>query len=520
MVASINCELPAPHIDGISWRPSSCSGLPAVIQVIEAITTYICDNIVPVPDAGNNNIRVVPGGTDSSLFNAEFYLGVPADTSIVLEGGNIWWSVDAGANWDILEISAFQVGNAGDFADPDNPTPAELRTLFPQSQPAENALVYSTHNKHLYTTQDSGVSWDDTHYVDALGDTMTGALNFIISEVDPVADTSAVNIDITNNGNLFGSFLHGIIINTNMNTAGDLGKTFGISIQNVVQSDATSDAGDAYGINIDSMRSGGTGTSTNMVAYHAETITNSSTGDITNAYGLKIANQNQAINNYAIHTGVGLNHFGDQVKIVGNQDITQFYIVGDNAQTNPIIEIDDSASNAMFYLLADGEINILPRNTAGNGGGSTLYIETPARTAMGASTEEHSIYFDVTPVKQWSAGAITNQREVMFERPTYAFTSASTITNAATVYIKNAPAAGTNATITNAYALWIDDGAVRIDGSLGLGGAQPTARSTGWAVTNPTTRKTYDTTTITLPQLAEVVGTMIDYFILRGDFGA
>ncbi len=40
-----------------------------------------------------------------------------------------------------------------------------------------------------------------------------------------------------------------------------------------------------------------------------------------------------------------------------------------------------------------------------------------------------------------------------------------TLTDAATVYIQGAPVGSTNTTATGGYALWVDDGAVRIDGS-------------------------------------------------------
>ena len=50
------------------------------------------------------------------------------------------------------------------------------------------------------------------------------------------------------------------------------------------------------------------------------------------------------------------------------------------------------------------------------------------------------------------------------QRPTLAATNATvTTTDAATLYIVNSPAEGTNETITNEYALWIDDGRVRLD---------------------------------------------------------
>ena len=57
-----------------------------------------------------------------------------------------------------------------------------------------------------------------------------------------------------------------------------------------------------------------------------------------------------------------------------------------------------------------------------------------------------------------------------FGVPTLAATNTSvTTTDAATVYIAGAPAAGTNQTLTNAYALWVDAGAVRFDGALTAG---------------------------------------------------
>ena len=66
-----------------------------------------------------------------------------------------------------------------------------------------------------------------------------------------------------------------------------------------------------------------------------------------------------------------------------------------------------------------------------------------------------------------SASAVINS----FGVPTLAATNASvTTTDAATVYIAGAPAAGTNQTLTNAYSLWVDAGAVRLDGSLTASG--------------------------------------------------
>ena len=48
--------------------------------------------------------------------------------------------------------------------------------------------------------------------------------------------------------------------------------------------------------------------------------------------------------------------------------------------------------------------------------------------------------------------------------------TAQTVTSAATAYIEGAPTAAGSLSITNAYALWVDDGLVRLDGDLDVDG--------------------------------------------------
>jgi hypothetical protein len=58
-------------------------------------------------------------------------------------------------------------------------------------------------------------------------------------------------------------------------------------------------------------------------------------------------------------------------------------------------------------------------------------------------------------------------------RPTLSAASALTVDQASTLYIANSPAAGGAGplTITNAYAIWVDAGPLRLDGNLDLSGA-------------------------------------------------
>lgn len=55
---------------------------------------------------------------------------------------------------------------------------------------------------------------------------------------------------------------------------------------------------------------------------------------------------------------------------------------------------------------------------------------------------------------------------------------------------------------------------------IGFLGATPQARSTGWAASNVTPDKVFDADSTTLDEIADVLGTLIDYLKLRGDLGA
>jgi len=75
-----------------------------------------------------------------------------------------------------------------------------------------------------------------------------------------------------------------------------------------------------------------------------------------------------------------------------------------------------------------------------------------------------------------SSGTVGTVTSSTFNTPTFAASNSTTFTNAANVYISNAPTAGTNVTFTNSYALWVNNGNVRIDDTLTLGGTTLAAR--------------------------------------------
>lgn len=106
-----------------------------------------------------------------------------------------------------------------------------------------------------------------------------------------------------------------------------------------------------------------------------------------------------------------------------------------------------------------------------SGARTLLTVTGVADTGITTTVEQSDAYFNGARTLTWATGAITNQRSFRFAAPTLAFAGASTVTNAATVYIDRAPQAGLNATLTNAYALWVDAGTTRLDGTVLFNGA-------------------------------------------------
>jgi microcystin-dependent protein len=85
-------------------------------------------------------------------------------------------------------------------------------------------------------------------------------------------------------------------------------------------------------------------------------------------------------------------------------------------------------------------------------------IQPIAETGLTASVEVVDFLVDLARTMTWSTGALTTQRAMRVTLPTYAFAAASTLTTAATVAIAGPPAAGANATITNAFTLMLEAG--------------------------------------------------------------
>lgn len=160
---------------------------------------------------------------------------------------------------------------------------------------------------------------------------------------------------------------------------------------------------------------------------------------ITNNYALGVAGK-------SLFTGIivstaDFNHSGSAFNF-GNTDQQNL-----NLMTGGLTRVSMSG--------AVGNVSITPAATASAVVNVALGLTTAAHTNQTASTEETKVNFNFTNAVQFQTGAMAILRAFRIQAPTYAFVASSTVTNAYTVYIDK-PIAGTNAIITNNYALGID----------------------------------------------------------------
>ena len=130
--------------------------------------------------------------------------------------------------------------------------------------------------------------------------------------------------------------------------------------------------------------------------------------------------------------------------------IASAYLDSDTAHLTTTQTFDGIKSFAQIMsAVFDGDKDVDP------GDGAVIHVDT----------------HDVTDSSTSGSGTAAMFTHVNIENPRLLATNSSvTTTAAATLYVKGAPFASTNQTITNAYALWVDDGLVKFDGALTVGG--------------------------------------------------
>lgn len=140
-----------------------------------------------------------------------------------------------------------------------------------------------------------------------------------------------------------------------------------------------------------------------------------------------------------------------------------------NNGTAVAFPVTTSVSFAGFTVTLDasGVSTIVSPSTTGFSLTPGVKSGTPGTTG-GVLNIVASTFTDSNTAASGTAAAFTG---VSIQRPTLAASNVTvTTTDAASLYIANAPLAGTNETITNPWAIWVDSGAVRFDGNLTVTG--------------------------------------------------
>ena len=152
-------------------------------------------------------------------------------------------------------------------------------------------------------------------------------------------------------------------------------------------------------------------------------------------------------------------------------------VPGGNGEQSILQSFSETGGGILFSIGGDGTINSgnadnTFRNLTLNGGASNqnAVLTLTNGTKSQASWLTSGVFFRSlagTRTNSSAAGTYATAVFNSFNTPTLAATNASTITtDAANVYIENAPTQGTNQTITNRWALWVDAGNTRLDGGL------------------------------------------------------
>jgi hypothetical protein len=195
---------------------------------------------------------------------------------------------------------------------------------------------------------------------------------------------------------------------------------------------------------------------------------------ISTAYGMYVeaptASTNVTINsNYALGVDGNIHMTNGNRSIISSNALTLQASSGSNLVLN-----GGSGTACVISMQSQGTPRFVLTTGTTTSGAVSFLTATPANfTGQTASTEINGYLYN-SYTRTWAAGAITTQREHYLKTVTYAFASASTITSAYGLYVE-APTVGTNATITNNYALGVSGGAAFIDGTtirIGQGSGQ------------------------------------------------
>ena len=222
----------------------------------------------------------------------------------------------------------------------------------------------------------------------------------------------------------------------------------------------------ASGVTSSSLTSFGNAPSMTSPDITTNITTPSTTFGIVNANATTVTGFGAATSiNLGFSTATATHSYSTGATLSGNTKTINIGTAGASGSTTAI-SIGSAVSGATSTVSLFGRF---VSNAVARSSGTTNYFQVamPADTGITASTESIGVNF-LAGTRTWAAGAITTQRERVFGAPTIAFASASTVTTAVNLDVAD-PVAGTNATLTNKYA--IRTASLNVTGATTLGGA-------------------------------------------------
>lgn len=175
------------------------------------------------------------------------------------------------------------------------------------------------------------------------------------------------------------------------------------------------------------------------------------------------------------HTGTNTIRFRDADISIHSQDDGFLDLTADIGirLNTPIVGVNVDPEATLHVLEAESTGTVFPG----------ILFENAAHTELTASIERTIIRLDLSNPIEFDTGPLVLQRGVYVLAPEYSFVGASVLSNAATWSISGAPYAGTNATITNSHALYIEQATLSTDvtSAWGLSVNAPTGATNNYA---------------------------------------
>lgn len=138
--------------------------------------------------------------------------------------------------------------------------------------------------------------------------------------------------------------------------------------------------------------------------------------------------------------------------------------------------------NGVSKYTASQQQNVFTTSTSSTAANTKFLVTGTADSSLTAATEAPGVHFDLAQTRQHATGALTLQRDFRITGSNHTFLGAAAITDLAAFSIDGPSNSGTNATTTNAHALYIPTSALtNTTNSYGLNVTAATGATNNYA---------------------------------------